>query len=258
MKRLYDRRLHGSTEPWWVEDAGRGEPAPRLEEAVDADVAIVGGGLTGLWTALAVLERTPAARVVVLEASRSGDGASARNGGFLHGYWSSLPRLVDLLGADDALEVARSANGIVAAVRALGEDVWLEEGGLLLVSASGSHDETVRRAVAVAEKLGVPEEAVLVRRDDVPVRSPAFREAVRFRDGATVHPGRLVQAVRSAALRAGARLTSSRQRPPSRTAACARRSARSPRRRSSWQRTHGRRNGVLPRDGSQSRRARSF
>ena len=206
MKRLYDRRLHGSTEPWWVEEAGRGEPVPRLEEAVDADVAIVGGGLTGLWTALAVLERKPGARVVVLEASRCGGGASARNGGFLHGYWASLPRLVDLLGAKDALEVARSANGIVAAVRALGEDVWLEEGGLLLVSASASHDETVHHAVAVAEKLGVPEEAVLVRREDVTVRSPAFRHAVHFRDGATVHPGRLVQAVRNAALRAGAQL----------------------------------------------------
>ncbi len=206
MKRLYDRRLHGSTEPWWVEEAGRSEPAPRLEETVEADVAIVGGGLTGFWTALAVLERKPAARVVVLEASRCGDGASARNGGFLHGYWASLPRLVDVLGAEDALQVARSANGIVAAVRALGEDVWLEEGGLLLVSTSVGHDEPVRRAIAVAEKLGVPEEAVLVRREDVPVRSPVFREAVRFRDGATVQPGRLLHAVRNAALRAGARL----------------------------------------------------
>jgi len=204
MKRLHAGRIHSAAEPWWLDEAGWDETAPRLVEPVQADVAIVGGGLTGLWTALAVLERRPGTRVVVVEATRCGDGASARNGGFLHGYWGSLPRLVDALGAEDALEVARAADGIVPAVRKLGEDVWLHEGGLLLVSASAGQDESVRRAVAVAEKLGVGEEAVLVPRDDVPLRSPLFRDAVRFRDGATVHPARLVRAVRDAAQRAGA------------------------------------------------------
>jgi glycine/D-amino acid oxidase-like deaminating enzyme len=204
MKRLHAGRMHGSTEPWWPEEAGRDDAAPRLTEPVEADVAIVGGGLTGLWTALAVLERKPGARVVVIEATRCGDGASARNGGFLHGYWSSLPRLVDLLGAEDALEVARSADGIVSAVRALDEDVWLEEGGMLLVSASSGQDDSVRRRIAVAEKLGVPEEAALVPRSEVPLHSPVFRDAVRFRDGATVQPARLVRALRNAARRAGA------------------------------------------------------
>jgi glycine/D-amino acid oxidase-like deaminating enzyme len=204
MKRLRAGRIHSPAEPWWVEEAGRDEPAPRLVEPVQADVAIVGGGLTGLWTALAMLERKPGTRVVVVEATRCGDGASARNGGFLHGYWGSLARLADVLGAEDALEVARAADGIVPAVRALGEDVWLQEGGLLLVSASAGQDESVRRAVAVAEKLGVAEEAVLVPRGDVPLRSPVFRDAARFRDGATVQPARLVRAVRDAARRAGA------------------------------------------------------
>jgi glycine/D-amino acid oxidase-like deaminating enzyme len=204
MRRLYAGSMHGEADPWWLDEAGSDEPAPRLAERVDADVAIVGGGLTGLWTALAVLERRPGARVVILEAARCGDGASARNGGFLHGYWGSLPRLVDALGAEDALEVARAADGIVPAVRALGEDVWLQEGGLLLVSASTGQDESVRRAVAVAGRLGVPDEAVLVPRGDVPLRSPLFRDAVRFRDGATVQPARLVRAVRDAARRAGA------------------------------------------------------
>ncbi|MDX6467992.1 MAG: hypothetical protein QOI27_3032 [Gaiellaceae bacterium] len=204
MKRLYAGRMHSDAEPWWIDEAGRDAAAPQLEGPVDADVAIVGGGLTGLWTALAVLERKPGARVVVLEATRCGDGASARNGGFLHGYWSALPRLVDLLGAEDAIEVARSADGIVPAVRALGDDVWLQDGGMLLVSASAGQDQTLRRALALAERLGVQEEAVLVPRADVPLRSPAFRDAVRFRDGATVQPARLVRAVRDAALRVGA------------------------------------------------------
>jgi len=206
VKRLYDGGLHGSTEPWWIEEAGREQPTAPLEGAVEADVAIVGGGLVGLWTAHAVLEQKPEARVVVLEAAQCGDGASARNGGFLHGYWSSLRRLVELVGPEDALQVARSAEGIVAAVRALGEDVWLEDEGMLLVSTSAGQDASVREAVAVAEQLGVPDEAVLVPQAEVPLRSPVFRDAVRFRDGATVQPARLVRAVRNAAVRTGAHL----------------------------------------------------
>src|SRR5215468_1654674 len=99
MKRLYDPGVHGSTRPWWRDEAPPDEPSPPLEGTIDADVAVVGGGLTGLWTALEVRRRRPSASVVVLEAARCGDGASGRNGGFLHGYWAALPRLVTLLGA---------------------------------------------------------------------------------------------------------------------------------------------------------------
>ncbi|MDQ3294745.1 MAG: FAD-dependent oxidoreductase, partial [Actinomycetota bacterium] len=55
--------------------------APRspLDGSVDADVAIVGGGYTGLWTALHVLRAEPSARVVVVEGEVCGFGASGRN-----------------------------------------------------------------------------------------------------------------------------------------------------------------------------------
>ena len=153
-----------------------------------------------------LLERRPGANVVVLEATRCGDGASARNGGFLHGYWSSLPRLVDLLGAEGALAVARESDGIVDAVRALGEDVWLNDTGMLLVSTSAAHDAELERELAVVEQLGVPAEVTALSRDEVPLQSPRFRGALRFRDGATVHPARLLRALRRAVLRSGARI----------------------------------------------------
>jgi glycine/D-amino acid oxidase-like deaminating enzyme len=206
MKRLYGGPVHGSTQPWWTEEAPLDDAAPALAEDLDADVAIVGGGFTGLWTALSVLARKPDARVVIVEALRCGDGASGRNGGFLHGYWSSLPRLVELLGSEAALELARSGDGMFDAVRALGEDVWLRESGMLMVSTCPAHDVSIRRAVAVAEQLGVPQQAVLVAPGDVSIRSPVFGSAVHWRDGATVQPARLVRALRRAVLRAGARL----------------------------------------------------
>ena len=124
----------GSTTPWWLEEAPPDEAAPPLERDTDADVAIVGGGYCGLWTALALRRRSPELRVVVLEADRCGHGPSGRNGGFLHGYWSMLGWLRATLGPTRALELARAGDGILPAVRALGEDVWLREAGMIEVA----------------------------------------------------------------------------------------------------------------------------
>jgi glycine/D-amino acid oxidase-like deaminating enzyme len=131
---------------------------------VQADVCIVGGGFTGLWTALAVREREPSARVVLVEGEYCGAGPSGRNGGFIHGYWASLASTVPLLGAESAVALARAADAIVPGVRAFaatsGADVWLREAGMLKVSAAPAQDAAVERAVAAAASAGHPEEAV--------------------------------------------------------------------------------------------------
>jgi glycine/D-amino acid oxidase-like deaminating enzyme len=167
---------------------------------VTADVCIVGGGYTGLWTALALKEREPSLRVVLVEAEVCGAGPSGRNGGFLHGYWESLADLVPLLGRERALELARAGDGIVPAVRALGADVWLKRSGLLMVSAAPAQDAAIEKAVEAAGDHAVPldEHAVAER-----IRSPVFRRGVFFPDAATVQPARLVQALRDAVLAAG-------------------------------------------------------
>ncbi len=201
MKRLYDPSVRGSTEPWWTSDAPLDLAAPALDGTERADVAIVGGGFTGLWTALALRER--GADVVLVEATRCGDGGSARNGGFLHGYWSSLERLERMFGADAALELAHASTGVYDAVRALGDDVWLNESGLVLVSASPVHDERLEAAVDTARRLGVAGETVEI---DPPFASPRALRAIRYRDGATVQPARLVRALRRAAIHAGVRI----------------------------------------------------
>ena len=189
--------------PWWLDEAGEGEEAPPLEGDVQAEVAIVGGGYTGLWTALAVREREPAARVVVLEAETCGAGPSGRNGGFCHGYWSHLASLREVLGDADTLEVVRAAEAIIPAVRALEGDVWLREGGMLKVSAAPAQDDAVDRAVEAARALGFEDEAVPLGKAELDerIRSPVFRKAVYFRECATVQPARLVRALRSAVLR---------------------------------------------------------
>jgi glycine/D-amino acid oxidase-like deaminating enzyme len=194
--------------PWWLEEAPPDEPAPPLAGDHTADVAIVGGGYTGLWTALSLKRRDPERRVAVVEAKFVGHGPSGRNGGFLHGWWSSLPSLQEVFGDAAALELARASAGCVAAVRGLDEDVWLREGGLLKVSAAPAQDDEIEHSVQVAAAAGVPEEAVALSSEQVAerCRSPIFRAGVLYRDGSTVQPARLVRALRRAALGAGVEL----------------------------------------------------
>jgi len=155
-----------------------------------------------------VKEREPSARVVVLEAATCGAGPSGRNGGFVHGYWASLAELVSLLGRDEALELARAGERIVPAVRALEDDVWLVEGGMLMVSAAPAQDAAVEHAVAAAADAGVREQVVPLDGDQLAsrIRSPVFRRGVFFPDGATVQPARLVRALRGRVLATGVEL----------------------------------------------------
>ena len=69
---------------YWLESAGDDlTPRPALRGSIDADVAILGAGYTGLWTALTLLRRDPSLKVVLLEREIAGFGASGRNGGWV-------------------------------------------------------------------------------------------------------------------------------------------------------------------------------
>jgi len=194
--------------PWWIEEARLfDEPeAPSLSGAREVDVAVVGGGYTGLWTALALRERDPALRVAVLERARVGDGPSGRNGGHIYGFWGSLPALRAALGDDRALQLARAGDSIIQAVESFcerrGEDVWLRRGGAIKVSTTAQQDAKLDAAVEAARAVGAPEEAVPLTRDELAdrCRSPRFRGGVLFRDGATLQPAQLVKVLRSAVL----------------------------------------------------------
>ena len=144
-----------------------------------------------------------------MEAALCGEGPSGRNGGFLHGYWSSLPRARRVFGDGGALAVAQAASAIIPGVREFverrGVDVWLREAPMLEVSAAAAQDDAIDAAVAAAGALGVEEEAVPIGRDELAKRcsSPRFRRGVLYREGATVQPARLLRALRAAVLDEG-------------------------------------------------------
>jgi glycine/D-amino acid oxidase-like deaminating enzyme len=101
---------------WLAEALGDVPPRPPLEGDVRCDVCIVGGGFTGLWTALAIRELEPAADIVVLEADVCGGGASGRNGGFAMTMWSKFSSLKKLGPTADAVWLARQAAESVSAI----------------------------------------------------------------------------------------------------------------------------------------------
>jgi len=197
----------GGEAAWWLRDADDGERSPALDRDLEVDVAIVGGGFTGLWTALALRALPEPPRVALLEAEFCGWGPSGRNGGFCHGYWSYLPTLRDLFGDEAALRLCAAGDEIIPGIRTFlaerGEDAWLHEDGLLEVSTAPSQDPDIDGHVVAARAVGRPEEAEL---RESPGISPRFRRGVFFRDGATVHPARLVRALRRAALADGLEL----------------------------------------------------
>lgn len=207
--------VHGSY-PWWLEEADAAGLAPAarppLIGAGTVDVAIVGGGYTGLWTALALRERHPDLRIAVLEAGICGAGASGRNGGFVHGYWEMFAKLVDLLGHDRALTIAQAGSEAQRAITRFcasrPEDVWLHSAGLALGSTSAAQDAAVDKALRSGADLSPEFGPRELTADELATmcNTSSFRRGALFPEAATVQPARLVQAMRTAAEEAGIRI----------------------------------------------------
>lgn len=101
---------------WWLEDAGPLAPPIVLDGPRRADICVVGGGFTGLWTALRIKEAEPAAEVVVIEADICGGGASGRNGGFAMSFWHHFQALEHACGSAEALRLAEASCEAVAEI----------------------------------------------------------------------------------------------------------------------------------------------
>src|SRR4051812_7775495 len=196
--------------PFWL-DRPRPAEAPPLDGRAETDLAIVGGGFTGLWAAVLAKRERPDRDVVLLEAETAGWGASGRNGGFVdasltHGLPHGATRFPREL---DALEAAGRANleGLAAELPPLRIHAAWEQNGLLSVATQPHELAELDEDVALLRRYGWDAE----RLDRETVRalagSPTYLGAVLQHSGVgLVDPGALALGLRRAALELGVRI----------------------------------------------------
>jgi glycine/D-amino acid oxidase-like deaminating enzyme len=180
---------------------------------VRADVAIVGGGYTGLWTAFHLKQADPAADVVLLEADICGSGPSGRNGGFMYGLWEDFAALADLFGTEEAARVGHASESAVDFAvdlfRKADIDIWFRRAGHLTVSTSPIFDQALDEYRQLPFRDGFPADLYqMLSASEVAdrCRSPLFRAGVLQTRGATVQPARLARGLRALVLDAGVRI----------------------------------------------------
>lgn len=194
---------------FWLSQEERPEPNAILDGAVAADVVVLGGGFSGMWTAWLIREAEPDARVVLLEAGICGHGPSGRNGGFANSMWFGLGSMRDSFGDEGTLGVARAAEAAIGEIgewcETQGVDASFRRGGYLQVSTAPAHDGVWEPAVAACRELGQPDAVEVLSPDAVGARcaSPIFRGAAFFPASATVNPARLALGLRKRLIETG-------------------------------------------------------
>lgn len=189
-------------------------PRPSLDGDVDVDVAIVGAGYTGLWTAYHLVTADPTMRIAVVEKEISGFGASGRNGGWVSALFpASLRRMAAERGRDAAIRMQERLHQIVPEVgevaAAEGIDCHFDQGGYLSVARNPAQLARLREEVADYATWGFGD-------DDHRLLSATEVREFALVSGAlggvwtphcaVVHPARLVRGLARAVERRGVRI----------------------------------------------------
>lgn len=201
-----------SSYSFWLETAGDDlSPRPPLDGSIDVDIAILGAGFTGLWTAYYLLRRDPSLRVAVVEAEIAGFGASGRNGAWCTSEFPlGAALLVERYGAaatrrlQEALYQTVDEVGAVAARE--GIDAQYARGGELLVARGPYQLPAIQAGYREMAELGLESHYRLLDPSELAerLRVPGAAGALFGADTAVLHPGRLVRGLARVAERLGA------------------------------------------------------
>lgn len=188
---------NGGVSFWW-QQVGLPSPADRLGGDDACDVAIVGGGLTGLWTAYYLREADPSLDVRVVEAEFAGFGASGRNGGWLSSELPGSPRAYAAAAGEAGLEAMRAAvrgsvHEVIAVAGREGIDADIRLSGVLHVARSQAQAERLDGELSAAQ--------VATR-----IRVAGAVSGHVDPDCARVHPARLVAGVARVVRERGVRI----------------------------------------------------
>jgi glycine/D-amino acid oxidase-like deaminating enzyme len=198
---------------FWMETAGDLAPRPPLDGTTECDVAILGAGYTGLWTAYYLLRRQPGLRIVIAEGEIAGFGASGRNGAWCAPDLNiSMELLARLHGEEAARRVQQATYDAVDEVgrvaAAEGIDAGFHKGGELIVARGPHHVPAIEGAFREYERWGFGEHYRLLDAAGVAekVRIAGAVAGLWSGTAAIVHPGRLVRGLAALVERMGARM----------------------------------------------------
>jgi glycine/D-amino acid oxidase-like deaminating enzyme len=183
----------------WHDQVGRPPPRPALPGDTAVDVAIVGAGYTGLWTAWYLKQQDPALRVVVVEKEVAGFGASGRNGGWCSALFpTSWPRMARASSRPAVVAMQAALEDAVDEVGRSGLACDFAKGGSVALARSPAQLARARAAVAQARAWGFgPDTRDLVSAAEASRRVGATHVlgAVTTAHCAALHPARLVRAL---------------------------------------------------------------
>ena len=200
-RRRYDPPVDHRGVSFWLETAGDDlVPRPALDGSVDADVAILGAGMTGLWTAFYLHRRAPSLRIVVLEREIAGFGASGRNGAWCAPDLNiSMDRLARLHGTDQARAMQQATYDAVdevgRAAAEVGIDAGFHKGGELLVARGPHGVPSLEAAFEEYARFGFGDRYRLLGPDETAakVRIAGAVRGLYTESAAVIHPGRLTR-----------------------------------------------------------------
>jgi glycine/D-amino acid oxidase-like deaminating enzyme len=190
---------------WWHSLGGPPPARPPLGEPLEVDIAIVGAGYTGLWTAYYLKRARPELRIAVLERETAGFGASGRNGGWVSGFFSGPPRVYRRAGGDDGyrrlqramFETVEEVGGVIAE-HAIDAD--FVKAGQLTVALGAAQAQRQREQLAGSRADGLGEadlRALSGEELGERVRVAGARGALFSPHVARVHPAKLVRGLAS-------------------------------------------------------------
>jgi glycine/D-amino acid oxidase-like deaminating enzyme len=169
-----------------------------LDTEIDVDVAIIGAGFTGLWTAYYLHQADPSMRVALVEREVAGSGASGRNGGWVTSSLPMSPAAIVAVGGPDA--AARMHQAMIGAVDEIGDvagrlDVECQfvKGGRLRFARSPVQERRVLRSLTEQSRHGIDDAVWLDAHDALShARASRVRGALFTPNCARIHPARLV------------------------------------------------------------------
>ena len=193
--------------PYWYEDIDEPDSNQTLVRTVSCDLCVVGGGYTGLWTAIIAKERDPSRDVILIDAHEVGSAASGRNGGFMessltHGVANGQARFPDELAVLEELGLA-NLNEIEAAIKRYAIDCDYERTGVIDVATTShipSYYDELRDDYQQLRALGQKVELLDAAAMRAQVNSPTYTGGLWRKDrAAMVDPARLVWGLKAAA-----------------------------------------------------------